>query len=122
MPDNPSRREVWEAVVKDEEMRAASLSGRLAAMQARAESAEAKLAAALAEVERVKARLDRAVNFTWCGGSIWVAKAEGSATWFAYEEIGSCGAALIGKYHTLDAAWSAAEAQSARPAAPKGGE
>lgn len=45
MPDNPSRREVWEAVVKDEEMRAASLSGRLAAMQARAEKAEASDAA-----------------------------------------------------------------------------
>jgi multidrug resistance efflux pump len=58
MPDNPSRREVWEAVVKDEEMRAASLSGRLAAMQARAEKAEADLTPMLASNDRYGAQLD----------------------------------------------------------------
>lgn len=82
---------------------------------------ESKLAAALAEVERLRGRLERATNFSWRNGAVWVVRPEDSTLWCAYEEDGSCGAALIGKYDSLDAAWSAAEAQAGQ-AAKQGGE
>ena len=88
---------------------------------AAAPDASEQLAAALAEVERVRGRLERATNFSWRNGAVWVVRPEDSTLWHAYEEVGSCGAALIGKYDTLDAAWSAAEAQAGQ-AAKQGGE
>lgn len=85
-------------------------------------SVERKLAAAIAEVERVRGRLEKATEFvldlpkhgpplrvfaTWDGKvRRWWLSAYGP----------------IQEAASLDAAWSAAEAQSARPAAPKGGQ
>jgi hypothetical protein len=88
------------------------------AEQRRAESAESKLAAALAEVERVRGRLEKATEFqedgpgpNSLGWSIWWHPP--ARVWVA----SNCAE----RFPTLDAAWSAAEAQSGH-AAKQGGE
>lgn len=88
------------------------------AEQRRAESAESKLAAALAEVERVRGRLEKATEFqedgpgpNSLGWSIWWHPP--ARVWVA----SNCAE----RFPTLDAAWSAAEAQAGQ-AAKQGGE